>query len=187
MGQKQQIQTYGMTQVKISFKQHGVQQLAKLFFAYGLGNALTFPMAVGASAILLEGPPEPVRINKIFLEEKPTLFFGVPTLFAMLLASDNLPTKDKHDIRLCISAGEPLPSDLLARWQSKFGVDILDGLGTTEMLHIFVSNRPDEITPGSTGRVVPGYQIRLINDNNEVCAPGEMGVLEVSGPSSALM
>ena len=160
---------------------------AKLFFAYGLGNALTFPMAVGASAILLEGPPEPVRINKIFLEEKPTLFFGVPTLFAMLLASDNLPTKDKHDIRLCISAGEPLPSDLLARWQSKFGVDILDGLGTTEMLHIFVSNRPDEITPGSTGRVVPGYQIRLINDNNEICAAGEMGVLEVSGPSSALM
>ena len=160
---------------------------AKLFFAYGLGNALTFPMAVGASAILLEGPPEPVRINKIFLEEKPTLFFGVPTLFAMLLASDNLPTKDKHDVRLCISAGEPLPSDLLARWQSKFGVDILDGLGTTEMLHIFVSNRPDEITPGSTGRVVPGYQIRLINDNNEICAAGEMGVLEVSGPSSALM
>tara|TARA_B100001121_G_scaffold87999_1_gene78170 strand:+ start:869 stop:2410 length:1542 start_codon:yes stop_codon:yes gene_type:complete len=160
---------------------------AKLFFAYGLGNALTFPMAVGASAILLEGPPEPERINKIFLEEKPTLFFGVPTLFAMLLASDNLPTKDKHDVRLCISAGEPLPSDLLARWQSKFGVDILDGLGTTEMLHIFVSNRPDEITPGSTGRVVPGYQIRLINDNNEACAPGEMGVLEVSGPSSALM
>ena len=160
---------------------------AKLFFAYGLGNALTFPMAVGASAILLEGPPEPARINKIFLEEKPTLFFGVPTLFAMLLASDNLPTKDKHDIRLCISAGEPLPSDLLARWQSKFGVDILDGLGTTEMLHIFVSNRPEEITPGSTGRVVPGYQIRLINDNNEVCAPGEMGVLEVSGPTSALM
>jgi len=160
---------------------------AKLFFAYGLGNALTFPMAVGASAILLEGPPEPERIKKIFLEEKPTLFFGVPTLFAMLLASDNLPTKDKHSVRLCISAGEPLPSDLLARWQSKFGVDILDGLGTTEMLHIFVSNRPEEITPGSTGRVVPGYQIRLINDNNEVCAPGEMGVLEVSGPSSALM
>ena len=160
---------------------------AKLFFAYGLGNALTFPMAVGASAILLEGPPEPEIINKIFLEEKPTLFFGVPTLFAILLASDNLPTKDEHDVRLCISAGEPLPSDLLARWQGTFGVDILDGLGTTEMLHIFVSNRPDEITPGSTGRVVPGYQIRLINDNNEVCAPGEMGVLEVSGPSSALM
>lgn len=84
----------------------------------------------------------------------------------MLLASDSLPTKDKHNVRLCISAGEPLPSDLLARWQSKFGVDILDGLGTTEMLHIFVSNRPEEITPGSTGRVVPGYQIRLINDNN---------------------
>ena len=160
---------------------------AKLFFAYGLGNALTFPMAVGASAILLEGPPEPEKINKIFLEEKPTLFFAVPTLFAMLLASDNLPTKDEHYVRLCISAGEPLPSDLLARWQSTFGVDILDGLGTTEMLHIFVSNRPDEITPGSTGRVVPGYQIRLINDNGEVCAPGEMGVLEVSGPSSALM
>ena len=83
-------------------------------------------MAVGASAILLEGPPEPERINKIFLEEKPTLFFGVPTLFAILLASDNLPKKDEHDVRLCISAGEPLPSDLLARWQGTFGVDILD-------------------------------------------------------------
>ena len=93
-------------------------------------------------------------------------FIFIPTLFAMLLASDSLPTKGKHNVRLCISAGEPLPSDLLARWQSKFGVDILDGLGTTEMLHIFVSNRPEEITPGSTGRVVPGYQIRLINDNN---------------------
>ena len=160
---------------------------AKLFFAYGLGNSLTFPMSVGATSILLEGPPEPTKINEIFLEEKPTLFFGVPTLFAMLLASDKLPTKDKHNVRLCISAGEPLPSDLLERWQSEFGIDILDGLGTTEMLHIFVSNRQDEITPGSTGRVVPGYQIRLINDDGDICAPGEMGILEVSGPSSALM
>jgi benzoate-CoA ligase len=160
---------------------------AKLFFAYGLGNSLTFPMSVGATSILLEGPPEPAKINEIFLEEKPTLFFGVPTLFAMLLASDKLPTKDKHNVRLCISAGEPLPSDLLERWQSEFGIDILDGLGTTEMLHIFVSNRQDEITPGSTGRVVPGYQIRLINDDGDICAPGEMGILEVSGPSSALM
>ena len=86
---------------------------AKLFFAYGLGNSLTFPMSVGATSILLEGPPEPAKINELFLEEKPTLFFGVPTLFAMLLASDKLPTKDKHNVRLCISAGEPLPSDLL--------------------------------------------------------------------------
>ena len=160
---------------------------AKLFFAYGLGNALTFPMAVGATSILLEGPPDPLSVNKLLSEERPTLFFGVPTLFAMLLASKTLPSKTEHEVRLCVSAGEPLPSDLLLRWRTRFETEILDGLGTTEMLHIFVSNKVSGIIPGATGQVVPGYEVRLINDDGEICKPNEIGVLEVSGPSSALM
>ena len=116
---------------------------AKLFFAYGLGNALTFPMAVGATSILLPGPPDPKSVVTIFTKFQPTLFFGVPTLFAMLLA-DKLPEQNKHSIRLSVSAGEPLPADLLHRWKAKVGTEILDGIGTTEMLHIFVSNEIDD-------------------------------------------
>ena len=159
---------------------------AKLFFAYGLGNALTFPMAVGATSVLLPGPPDPKSVVNIFTEFQPTLFFGVPTLFAMLLASE-LPEKSQHSIRLSVSAGEPLPADLLHRWTNKVGTKILDGIGTTEMLHIFVSNEIDDIQPGTTGRVVPGYEVRLINESGELCSIGEIGILEVSGPTSALM
>jgi len=164
-----------------------VYSAAKLFFAYGLGNGLTFPMAVGATTVLLDGPPDPVSVCRILREHKPTLYFGVPTLYAMLLASDQLPGDGEHALRLCVSAGEPLPGDLLRRWKETMGVDILDGLGTTEMLHIFVSNRIGAVHPGCTGQAVPGYEVRLINEDGGVCAPGEMGVLEVSGPSSGLM
>ena len=164
-----------------------VYSAAKIFFAYGLGNSLTFPMAVGATTILLPGPPDPVSVCDILKREKPTLFFGVPTLYAMLLASDQLPGADTHSLRLCVSAGEPLPVDLLRRWRERIAVDILDGIGTTEMLHIFVSNRIGEVTPGATGRAVPGYDVRLINEAGAICGPGEMGVLEISGPTSALM
>ncbi|MDG2285172.1 MAG: benzoate-CoA ligase family protein [Alphaproteobacteria bacterium] len=164
-----------------------VYSAAKIFFAYGLGNSVTFPMAVGATTVLLSGPPDPVSVCDILKNEKPTMFFGVPTLYAMLLASDQLPGEDAHSLRLCISAGEPLPVDLLRRWRERIGVDILDGIGTTEMLHIFVSNRFGEVTPGATGRAVPGYEVRLIDEEGGVCGPGEMGVLEVSGPTSALM
>jgi benzoate-CoA ligase len=164
-----------------------VYSAAKIFFAYGLGNSLTFPMAVGATTVLLPGPPDPVSVCGILKNEKPTMFFGVPTLYAMLLASDQLPGEDVHSLRLCISAGEPLPVDLLRRWRERIGVDILDGIGTTEMLHIFVSNRIGEVTPGATGRAVPGYEVRLIDEEGGICGPGEMGVLEVSGPTSALM
>ena len=159
---------------------------AKLFFAYGLGNALTFPMAVGATSILLPGPPDPKSVVTIFTKFQPTLFFGVPTLFAMLLA-DKLPEQNKHSIRLSVSAGEPLPADLLHRWKAKVGTEILDGIGTTEMLHIFVSNQINDIQPGTTGRAVPGYKVRLINEIGELCSTGEIGILEVSGPTSALM
>jgi benzoate-CoA ligase len=164
-----------------------VYSAAKLFFAYGLGNSLTFPMAVGATTVLLAGPPDPASVCDILKREKPTLFFGVPTLYAMLLASDQLPGADEHALRLCVSAGEPLPVDLLRRWQDRTGLEILDGIGTTEMLHIFVSNRIGDVHPGTTGRAVPGYEVRLINEAGDRCAPGEMGVLEVSGPTSALM
>jgi benzoate-CoA ligase len=164
-----------------------VYSAAKIFFAYGLGNSLTFPMAVGATTVLLPGPPDPVAVCDILEREKATLFFGVPTLYAMLLASDQLPGAGEHSIRLCVSAGEPLPVDLLRRWRERIGVDILDGIGTTEMLHIFVSNRIGEVTPGATGHAVPGYELRLINEEGGICGPGEMGVLEVSGPTSAMM
>ena len=164
-----------------------VYSAAKIFFAYGLGNSLTFPMAVGATTVLLPGPPDPISVCDILKREKPTLFFGVPTLYAMLLASDRLPGTGEHSLRLCVSAGEPLPVDLLRRWRERIGVDILDGIGTTEMLHIFVSNRIGEVTPGATGRAVPGYEVRLINEAGVICGPGEMGVLEISGPTSALM
>ena len=164
-----------------------VYSAAKIFFAYGLGNSLTFPMAVGATTVLLPGPPDPVSVCDILKRERPTLFFGVPTLYAMLLASDELPTGEEHSLRLCVSAGEPLPVDLLRRWRERIGVEVLDGIGTSEMLHIFVSNRIGEVTPGATGRAVPGYEIRLVDEDGAVCAPGKMGLLEVSGPTSALM
>ena len=164
-----------------------VYSAAKIFFAYGLGNSLTFPMVVGATTILLPGPPDPASVGGILKREKPTLFFGVPTLYAMLLAGDQLPSAGEHVLRLCVSAGEPLPVDILRRWRERIGVDILDGIGTTEMLHIFVSNRIGEVTPGATGRAVPGYEVRLINEDGGICKPGEMGVLEISGPTAALM
>ena len=176
---------YAIPFLKISSRDI-VFSAAKLFFAYGLGNALTFPMAVGATSILLPGPPDPKSVINILTKHQPTLFFGVPTLFAMLLAS-TLPDQSKHSIRLSVSAGEPLPADLFYRWKTKVGTEILDGIGTTEMLHIFVSNQIKDIHPGTTGRVVPGYKTRLINELGEVCGINEIGILEVSGPTSALM
>lgn len=164
-----------------------VYSAAKLFFAYGLGNGLTFPFAVGATAILLEGPPAPAAVCEIIREHKPTLFFGVPTLYGMLLASRDLPGADEHAMRLCVSAGEALPEELLNRWKTRTGTDILDGLGSTEMLHIFISNRIGEVVPGATGKAVPGYSLRLVDESGALCKPGEMGILEVSGPTSAVM
>lgn len=160
---------------------------AKLFFAYGLGNALTFPMAVGATTILHAGPPEPSAVVSIIRDKKPTIFYGVPTLYGMLLASGDLPTQGEHALRLCTSAGEALPAELLRRWKERTGTDILDGIGTTEMLHIFLSNCIGDIKPGTTGKAVPGYELRLVDEDGNLVPTGEMGTLEVSGPSSAIM
>jgi len=164
-----------------------VYSAAKLFFAYGLGNALTFPFAVGATAVLLEGPPMPDAICEILRTHKPTIFYGVPTLYAMLLASDLIPDAEDHALRLCVSAGEALPSDLLNRWADKMGTEILDGLGSTEMLHIFLTNSQGDARPNSSGKAVPGYDLRIVDEDGAPMAPGELGNLHVAGPTGAVM
>jgi benzoate-CoA ligase family protein len=161
--------------------------VAKLFFAYGLGNALTFPLSAGATTVLLPDRPTPDGVAALLRQHPVTVFYAVPTFYAAFLASSAAPQRDELKLRLCISAGEALPPDVGRRWQQRYGVDILDGLGSTEMLHIFLSNRPDDVKYGTSGRPVPGYDIRLIGDDGEVCRQGEMGELQVSGPTAALM
>jgi benzoate-CoA ligase len=160
---------------------------AKLFFAYGLGNGLTFPMSVGATAVLMAERPTTAAVIKRLLENKPTIFYGVPTLYAALLASPELPARSAVKLRRCVSAGEALPADIGRRWLAHFGVDILDGIGSTEMLHIFLSNRPGDVRYGTTGKPVPGYEVRVVDEKDQPVGPGETGDLQVSGPSSAIM
>jgi benzoate-CoA ligase len=161
---------------------------AKLFFAYGLGNSLTFPLAVGATTILMAERPTPDAVFKRLVEKKPTIFYGVPTLYAAMLASPNFPKKEQLALRVCTSAGEALPPEILKRFTERTGAQLLDGIGSTEMLHIFLSNRPGDVRAGTTGKPVPGYQLRLVDDNgNLVTKPGELGELQISGPTSAIM
>jgi benzoate-CoA ligase len=159
---------------------------AKLFFAYGLGNGLTFPLAVGATAVLMAERSTPVAIFARLTRYQPTIFYGVPTLFAALLASPELPARGALKMRCCTSAGEALPADIGRRWTEHFGVEILDGLGSTEMLHIFLSNRPGEVRYGTTGTPVPGYQLRILGDDGQPVAPGEVGELQICGPTAAM-
>src|SRR6202040_3652503 len=135
--------------------------VAKLFFAYGLGNALTFPMAVGATTVLLPDRPTPEGVATVLRRHPVTFFYGVPTFYAAFLASPAAPQRSELTLRRCVSAGEALPQDVGRRWSERYGVDILDGLGSTEMLHIFLSNRPGDVKYGTTGKPVPGYDIRL--------------------------
>jgi benzoate-CoA ligase len=158
---------------------------AKLFFAYGLGNGLTFPMAVGATAVLMAERPTPAAVFRRLRQHQPTIFYGVPTLYAALLASPEFPAREALGLRICTSAGEALPVEIGKRWSAHFGVDILDGIGSTEMLHIFLSNRPGDVRYGTTGRPVPGYQVRLVDDDGCEVKPGEAGELQISGPTSA--
>lgn len=158
---------------------------AKLYFAYGLGNALTFPMAVGASSVLNADRPTPARMYELLNGYNPTLFFGAPTLFAAMLndaAAKSARTGTR--LRLCSSAGEPLPESIGNAWKARFGVDILDGVGSTELLHIFLSNAPDDIKYGSAGRPVPGYRVRLVNEAGADVPDGEVGELLVDAPSA---
>jgi len=161
---------------------------AKLFFAYGLGNALTFPMSVGATTVLMAERPTPDAVFKRLVEKQPTIFYGVPTLYAALLVSQNFPEKSRLKLRVCTSAGEALPENLGRRWTERTGVEILDGIGSTEMLHIFISNKPGEVRYGTTGKPVPGYRVRLVDDQGDVVTKaGELGELQISGPTSAIM
>jgi benzoate-CoA ligase len=164
---------------------------AKLFFAYGLGNALTFPLAVGATALLMAERPTPEAVFKRWLGGvggvKPTVFYGAPTGFAGMLASNLLPKRGDVALRLVSSAGEALPAEIGERFKRHFGVDIVDGIGSTEMLHIFISNRPDKVRYGSTGWPAPGYEIELRGEDGGPVADGEPGDLYIHGPSAALM
>jgi benzoate-CoA ligase len=160
---------------------------AKLFFAYGLGNALTFPLSVGATTILMAERPTPASVFARLLKHQPTIFCGVPTLFAAMLASPDLPKRGQLQLRICTSAGEALPADLGKRWTDHFGIDVLDGIGSTEMLHIFLSNRPGSVRYGTTGKPVPGYELRIIGDDGLPVAAGQVGELQVSGPTSAMV
>jgi benzoate-CoA ligase len=156
--------------------------VAKLFFAYGLGNGLYFPLAVGATSILWPGPPAPAHVYDTIAKHRPTLFFSVPTGYGMLLSQEG--RFDLSSIRLAVSAGEALPPSLYERFKERFGIDIVDGIGSTEALHMFISNRPGDIRIGSSGRVVPGYDARIVDDQNLPVARGEIGNLWISGDST---
>jgi benzoate-CoA ligase len=160
---------------------------AKLFFAYGLGNALTFPLAVGATTVLLPSRPTPADVFGVLKQHRPTIFYGVPTLYAALLADATRPKKEELRLRVCTSAGEALPADIGERWSAEYGCAILDGIGSTEMLHIFLSNRPGQVRYGTTGQAVPGYELRIVGDDGRECGTGEIGELQISGPTAALM
>jgi benzoate-CoA ligase family protein len=164
-----------------------VYSVAKLFFAYGLGNAMTFPMAVGATTVLMPSRPTPDSVAELLRKHPVTVFFGVPTFYAAFLASAAAPGRAEVRLRNCVSAGEALPVEVGRRWSERYGVDILDGLGSTEMLHIFLSNRSGDVRYGTTGKPVPGYDVRLVGDGDEVVKPGELGELQVRGPTSAVM
>jgi benzoate-CoA ligase len=159
---------------------------AKLFFAYGLGNSLSFVLAAGATAVLMAERPTPASVFKRLVERKPTFFYGVPTLYAAMLADANFPRKQDLALRICVSAGEALPAQIAKSFSGKTGLDILDGIGSTEMLHIFLSNRPGELRHGTTGKAVPGYELRLVDEQGKPVKQGELGELEIRGPTSAM-
>ena len=173
------VNTLGMREDDVCFS------AAKLFFAYGLGNAMTFPLWVGGTAVLSEQRPTPKMTFDLIDRFTPSLYFGVPTLYAAQLRELEQAPRDLSSLRLCISAGEALPADILRRWKAATNLVILDGIGSTELLHIFVSNRPDDSKPGSSGRVVPGYEARILDENGVAVRRGEAGRLMVKGASAA--
>ena len=172
----------GITESDVCFS------VAKLFFAYGLGNALTFPMSVGATTVLLPHRPTPDLVAEILKKHQITIFYAVPTFYAGFLASPAAPQRGELKIRRCVSAGEALPPDVGRRWSDRYGIDVLDGIGSTEMLHIFLSNRAGDVRYGTSGKPIAGYDLRLVDDDGKIItARGEMGELQVRGPTSAMM
>jgi benzoate-CoA ligase len=158
---------------------------AKLFFAYGLGNAMTFTMAAGATAVLMAERPTPAAVFKRLAEHRVSVFYGVPTLYAAMLASPELPKQGALALRLCVSAGESLPSELSERWAERAGTDLINTIGSTEMLHVFMGCRPGDVRHGTTGIAVPGYELRLVDENGEPVKRGELGELQIKGPTAA--
>jgi benzoate-CoA ligase len=163
-----------------------VYSAAKLFFAYGIGNALIFPMSLGATAVLFSGRVTPDVVGGLIDRHGVTVFCGVPTLYGALLASPHAPAAGASPLRVCMSAGEALPEELGRAWGERTGTEIVDGIGSTEMLHIFVSNRPGAVRYGCTGKPVPGYEVRLIDENGAEVGPGGLGELHVRGPTMTL-
>ncbi len=162
-----------------------VLSAAKLFFAYGLGNAMTFPMSVGATAILWPERPTPDAMFALMRQHHPTIFYAVPSLYTAMLAHDAIGRGAGSDrLRLCVSAGEALPAHIGERWREIAGVDVLDGIGSTEMLQTFLSNRPGDVRYGSTGKAVPGYDVKIVDENGAELPSGEIGELIVRGPSA---
>jgi len=158
---------------------------AKLFFAYGLGNAMWFPLSVGASAVLLPGRPMAQSVIEVMRRHRPTVFYAVPSLYASLLADPDLGRGAGSDrLRVAVSAGEALPAELGRRWREKVGVDVLDGIGSTEMLQTFLSNRVNDVRYGSAGKPVPGYDAKIVDEGGRELPAGEIGELMVRGPSA---
>jgi 4-hydroxybenzoate-CoA ligase len=163
-----------------------IYSVAKLFFAYGLGNAMSFPMSVGATSVLLPDRPTPEIVFRILKQHQPTSFFAVPTFYSAMLAyPQGTPDNSSKRLRLCVSAGEALPAEVGKAFRSKFGVDVLDGVGSTEMLHQYVCNSPGQVRYGTSGKPVPGYQIRLVDEQGKDVPDGEVGEMLVHGSSAA--
>lgn len=169
---------------------------AKLFFAYGLGNNLYFPFNVGATAVLYPGRPLPEKVFEVLVTCRPTIFYAVPTLYAAMLQLADAEAQGGgarpfrldqalQSVRACVSAGESLPAPIFQRWKEKFGLEILDGIGSTELLHIFISNRTGDVRPGSSGKVVPGYEARIADEEGRDLPRGEVGNLLIKGDSAA--
>ena len=171
------VETLGLTGDDIAFS------AAKLFFAYGLGNAMMFPLWTGGQAVLFAGRPTPETMADHIERYRPTIYYAVPTLFAAQLHALENADADLTSLRACVSAGEPLPANLFERWRERTGVDILDGIGTTEILHIFIGNRPGDAKAGVSGRLVPGYEARIVDDADNPVPAGEIGNLMIKGNS----
>lgn len=179
------VQTYAK-QVLGIHKQDITFSASKVFHAYGLGNNITFPYSVGASTVLFPGRPTPEAVFEQIDRYQPTLFFAVPALYvAMLAVTDAEQRCNMSSVRLCVSAAEALPAEVFRQWYERFGVEILDGIGSTELLHIFISNRPGQVKSGSSGVVVPGYEARIVDEDGSQVAPAESGDLLIKGESAA--
>ncbi|WP_175638489.1 benzoate-CoA ligase family protein [Metabacillus schmidteae] len=172
-------QVLNITEADITFS------ASKLFFAYGLGNGMYFPLGAGGTTVLMKDRPTPENIFNKIIDSKPTVFFGVPTLYGAMInyveKTGSIP--DLSSVRICVSAGEPLPSAFINKWREIFNLDILDGIGSTEALHIYLSNRIGDVKSGSTGKVVPGYEARILNDNSQEVGPNVVGDLVIKGES----